>query len=124
MSETLRDLACPFCAPASGEILHEMAAALVLADTRPLCPGHVLVIPRQHVPSAMDAPAAASLFSLARAVADALASAMGEAGVYEHGGHPLCRHGSCRRGPLHAHLHVLPFREDIIDLWTAERGAE
>ena len=114
----IRDHHCPFCAPAAAEVLVETAGALVITDARPLCPGHVLVIPRAHIPAAVHAPREASVFQLAHVVAGALAEVMGQAGIYEHGGHPVCRQGTCRSGPVHAHLHVLPFREDLIDLWT------
>lgn len=49
--------ACPFCAPPPDQILIEGAQALVLWDSYPVSPGHVLIIPRRHVASWFDSTA-------------------------------------------------------------------
>ncbi|UTI63325.1 hypothetical protein NBH00_18455 [Paraconexibacter antarcticus] len=91
----------------------------MLADIRPLCVGHVLVTPKQHVRAALST-GAQGVLEVGRRVATAMQQITGEAGIYEHGGHPICRPGSCRTGPIHAHLHVLPFAEDISSIWRDE----
>jgi diadenosine tetraphosphate (Ap4A) HIT family hydrolase len=45
------DKQCPFCAPPADQIVLEGREAMVLWDTHPVSPGHVLIVPRRHVPS-------------------------------------------------------------------------
>ena len=45
---------CPFCPPNSDEIVLERPLAWLQRDKRPLTKGHVLVVPRRHVPSFFD----------------------------------------------------------------------
>ena len=42
---------CPFCAPPPEQILVEGSVAMVLWDSNPLNPGHVLIVSRRHVAS-------------------------------------------------------------------------
>ena len=42
---------CPFCAPPPEQRLIEGSLAMVLRDSNPLNPGHVLIVPRRHVAS-------------------------------------------------------------------------
>lgn len=44
--------ACPFCRPAT--VLLENAQACAIADTTPVNPGHLLIIPRRHVADFFD----------------------------------------------------------------------
>ena len=48
---------CPFCAPPGVQILLEGEQAMVLWDTHPVSPGHVLIVPRRHVASLFDSTA-------------------------------------------------------------------
>lgn len=107
---------CPFCRPASAEVLRETDSARLLIDLRPLCAGHMLVVPRFHVTSLDEAERGlrTGTLELARDAVRLLRGAFGEAGIYEHGGSPICRPRSCQGGPTHAHLHVLPVAEDIL----------
>ena len=45
---------CPFCAPPPDQVLIDGSVAMVLTDTHPLNPGHVLIVPRRHVASWFD----------------------------------------------------------------------
>jgi diadenosine tetraphosphate (Ap4A) HIT family hydrolase len=107
---------CPFCLPADAEVLEQTADARLLIDLRPLCVGHVLVVPRVHVSSVAESELSVreGTLGLAREAARLLRDTFGEAGIYEHGGSPICRPRSCQGGPTHAHLHVLPVAEDVL----------
>ena len=48
---------CPFCAPPADQIVLEGKEAMVLRDTHPVSPGHVLIVPRRHVASLFQATA-------------------------------------------------------------------
>jgi diadenosine tetraphosphate (Ap4A) HIT family hydrolase len=76
----------------------------------------MLVVPRSHVASLDEAERSlrTGTLELARGAARLLRGAFGEAGIYEHGGSPICRPRSCQGGPTHAHLHVLPVAEDVL----------
>lgn len=116
---------CPFCRPESAEVLRESDFARLLIDLRPLCVGHMLVVPRSHVASLEEAERSqrTGTLELARSAARLLRGVFGEAGIYEHGGSPICRPRSCQAGPTHAHLHVLPLAEDVlIDQEPEEAG--
>ncbi len=101
---------CPFCAIASGAAAASMVldegTVLAFMDLRQAIPGHVLVIPRRHVPDiyALGPDEAAAVMQVAVRVAKALRSRFdapglnlwqsnGEAGGQEVG---------------HFHLHVHP----------------
>lgn len=49
---------CPFCRIVTGEIasdrVHEDDLVIAFRDINPVAPTHILVIPRQHIPSAAD----------------------------------------------------------------------
>ena len=55
---TERDPECLFCRIAAGEIPstveHEDDALIVIRDISPRAPTHLLLIPRRHIPSALD----------------------------------------------------------------------
>jgi histidine triad (HIT) family protein len=106
-------LQCPFCAIASGDAAASMVldegTVLAFMDLRQAIPGHVLVVPRRHVPDiyALDHDEAAAVMQVAVRVARALRSrydppglnlwqSNGEAGGQEVG---------------HFHLHIHP-RQD------------
>jgi histidine triad (HIT) family protein len=52
------DRSCLFCNMASGDFevtkLHEDGLVFAIADIAPRAPTHILVIPKQHIPSAED----------------------------------------------------------------------
>ncbi|QSZ67035.1 HIT family protein [Methanofollis aquaemaris] len=48
-------MTCPFCNPAPGEIVLGNDLAYARADRYPVSPGHILVIPRRHVPTFFEA---------------------------------------------------------------------
>jgi len=117
---------CPLCEPDAHEILLENSDALVMIDVRPMCAGHVLVVPRGHessvrsvVPNRLK-----GLMDLATTAARVLERRWGEAGMYEHGGGPLCRPHLARVSSAHAHLHILPISTDIVSRLPAGLRAD
>ncbi|RPJ69836.1 MAG: histidine triad nucleotide-binding protein [Acidobacteria bacterium] len=103
-------MACLFCRIIAGEVpgdfLHEDEQLIVLQDTKPQAPTHVLVIPRKHIPtindlSPDDDALVGAMFRRAAAVAR-------ELGLAERGYRTVF---NCNRGAgqtvYHIHLHVL-----------------
>lgn len=103
---------CPFCAIIAGQLpaslVWEDATALAFMDLRQAVPGHVLIVPRQHVETldALDEETAAHLMRLAVRIARASQAAFAPAGFNlwqsngEAGGQEV----------PHVHLHVQPRR--------------
>jgi histidine triad (HIT) family protein len=58
VSDRQRDPACPFCRIVTGElpstIVHEDAELIAIRDIAPRAPTHILILPREHIPSAAD----------------------------------------------------------------------
>jgi histidine triad (HIT) family protein len=56
---------CPFCLITHGlapaEIVQQWDDAIAIVPLNPVTPGHLLVIPRQHVPDALTVPEVAAL---------------------------------------------------------------
>ena len=108
------DVACPFCAIASGaapaSVILDDGKVLAFMDWRQAVPGHVLVIPRQHVPDiyALADDEAAAVMQAAVRVARALRAASDPPGLNlwqsngEAGGQEV----------FHFHLHVHPRQVD------------
>jgi histidine triad (HIT) family protein len=101
---------CAFCAIVAGR----QAAARVLddddfvgfLDVRPVFPGHVLVVPREHHETLPELPPAlvGPLFALVRAVAAALPEALGAAGTF------VAVNNVVSQSVPHLHVHVVPRR--------------
>jgi histidine triad (HIT) family protein len=102
---------CIFCdiinrqAPAS--IVHEDALSLTFLDIRPINPGHLLIVPKRHLPSLanLDEATGAHLFRIAMRTAAAL----------RHSGLPadginlfLADGAAAFQEVFHLHLHVFP----------------
>ncbi|GJG85940.1 hypothetical protein tb265_11210 [Gemmatimonadetes bacterium T265] len=100
-----RDAACAFCRIAAGEapahVVWADAEHVAFLDRAPITPGHVVLVPRRHVPDVadLDADAHARLFARVRALAGPVAAAAGapRAGIAVEG-----------FGVDHAHVHLVP----------------
>lgn len=111
----MTDDGCVFCGIAAGElgasVVHESPRVLAIMDIDPVTPGHVLVLPRAHLPDLADLDdVAAEMFAVARSVAAALRrSPLRSEGVnlfYADG-------EAAFQEVFHAHLHVFPrFADD------------
>jgi histidine triad (HIT) family protein len=75
-------------------------------DTRPVFPGHVLLIPRQHVVTLMDLPPdlLTPLFAAAQVVGRALEVGLGADGVF------VGINNRVSQSVAHLHVHAIPRR--------------
>ena len=102
---------CVFCEILAGRaeasVVHEDGQVLAFMDIRPLTPGHLLVIPKQHAPdlASLDPAYGGPLFTVAQRMAAALrASPLKPAGVNFF----LADGVAAGQEVFHVHLHVLP----------------
>ncbi len=102
------DPACLFCRIVAGdEPAHEVAAdehTVAFLDTRPLFPGHVLLVPRRHHVTLPDLPPelVAPVFAQARRIAAALLLAVGAEGSF------VAMNNTVSQSVPHLHVHVVP----------------
>ncbi len=111
MSGVAPDPNCVFCAIVEGRadasVAYEDDRAVAFMDINPVTPGHLLVVPRDHLPALgdLDDALAAHLFNVARRMAAAIrASDVRSDGInlfYADGKAAL-------QEVFHAHLHVIP----------------
>jgi histidine triad (HIT) family protein len=101
---------CTFCAIVAGEVPARVVLddELVLGflDQRPLFPGHVLVIPRQHHETVMDIPpdALAPVVDATQRLARAVQDAMEADGIF------VAANNVVSQSVPHLHVHVVPRR--------------
>ena len=99
---------CVFCAIVAGALpAHEVArtdACTAFLDTKPLFPGHTLVVPNAHHVTLPDLPAdlLVPLFGLAQRVAAAMGDALGAAGSF------VAMNNVVSQSVPHLHVHVVP----------------
>jgi histidine triad (HIT) family protein len=101
---------CKFCEIMQGKlsarlVLEDDASAAFL-DYRPLFPGHVLLIPRQHFETLVDLPPdlVGPLFSNARLLAQAVEQALGADGSF------VALNNRVSQSVPHLHVHIVPRR--------------
>jgi histidine triad (HIT) family protein len=100
--------ACLFCEIAAGAVpAHTVYADDLVAaflDNRPLFPGHVLVVPRGHVVTLPDLPAAdvGPYFTRVQAMSVAVRDAMGAQGTF------VAVNNTVSQSVPHLHTHVVP----------------
>ena len=99
---------CAFCAIAAGEVaaavVHEGPDTVAFLDHRPLFPGHVLLIPREHHRTIEDLPPALvePLFADARRLAAAVRRATGAQGTF------VALNNEVSQSVPHLHIHIVP----------------
>jgi histidine triad (HIT) family protein len=99
---------CVFCEIAAGrtaaDVVLEDDASIAFLDHRPLFPGHVLLVPRAHVPTLLELPDAevGPLFSNARRIAGALERGLGAQGSF------VALNNRVSQSVPHLHVHVVP----------------
>jgi histidine triad (HIT) family protein len=99
---------CVFCAIVAGEspahVVLDDEATMAFLDVRPLFPGHVLLVPREHHETLTDLPAeqVEPLFSRARRLAAAVEEAMGAKGTF------VAMNNRVSQSVPHLHVHVVP----------------
>ncbi len=100
--------ACTFCAIVAGDVTAHFVmvneTVVAFLDQRPLFPGHVLVVPRNHHETLLDIPPAltAPVFDAVRRVAAAVTSAMGAQGTF------VAMNNVVSQSVPHLHVHVVP----------------
>jgi len=101
---------CVFCAIAAGDVPASMILrdddVAAFLDARPVFKGHVLVVPRDHVPTLSDlpAPALGTLFAAVQRVARAVESGLGADGTF------VAMNNKVSQSVPHLHVHVVPRR--------------
>ena len=101
---------CAFCEIGAGRVAADVvldeADLVAFLDHRPVFPGHVLLIPRAHVPTLEELPdgLAATLTRGARRLAGAVRRATGAEGTF------VAMNNVVSQSVPHLHLHVVPRR--------------
>ena len=99
---------CVFCRIVAGEapahVALEDEVAVGFLDIRPLFPGHVLLVPRDHVVTLPDLPPeqVGPLFERARRLAAAMVDALGAQGSF------VAMNNTVSQSVPHLHVHVVP----------------
>jgi histidine triad (HIT) family protein len=99
---------CVFCKIARGEassyIIYDDGTTLAFLDHKPLLPGHVLVVPRQHYPTLGDLPAdeVGPFFRLVQRLAAAVERAVRAEGSF------VAANIKISQSVPHLHVHVVP----------------
>ena len=99
---------CVFCRIVAGaepaHVAFEDDVAVGFLDIRPLFPGHVLLVPREHVATLADLPEerVGPLFERARLLSAAMPEAMGSQGSF------VAMNNTVSQSVPHLHVHVVP----------------
>ncbi|WP_428961842.1 HIT family protein [Micromonospora fluostatini] len=99
---------CVFCGIVAGDTpafrVTDEPDGVAFLDTRPVFRGHVLVVPRPHLATLGDLPAAAlpGYFALVRRVALAVESGLGAGGTF------VAMNNKVSQSVPHLHTHVVP----------------
>ncbi len=100
---------CLFCQIVAGQLpafaVHSDDAVLAFLDTRPVFKGHVLVVPRAHVPTLSDLTDIEPFFSRVRAAAAAVEEGLQAQGTF------VAMNNRISQSVPHLHCHVVPRRK-------------
>ena len=100
--------ACVFCAIVAGkapaQVVLDDDDCLAFLDTRPLFPGHTLLVPRAHHETLVDLPPdlVEPLFANARRLASAVEAGLGAVGSF------VAINNRVSQSVPHLHVHVVP----------------
>lgn len=100
--------ACAFCSIVAGEtpayVVLDDPIAVAFLDTRPLFPGHVLLVPRDHHETLTDLPTEVigPVFERVQRMAGAVQAAMGAVGTF------VAMNNTVSQSVPHLHVHVVP----------------
>ncbi|GAA4116974.1 HIT family protein [Nocardioides fonticola] len=101
-------MACVFCDIVAGtveaDVVLETPSLLAFLDQRPVFEGHVLLIPRAHVPTLPDLPAELRdpFLAAAQRLARAVVAGLGAQGSF------VAMNNTVSQSVPHLHLHVVP----------------
>jgi histidine triad (HIT) family protein len=99
---------CLFCAIVAGtepaHVVAETDDTLAFLDTRPLFPGHTLLVPKAHYETLVDLPAVLiePLFGQAQRLSGAMETALGAAGSF------VAVNNRVSQSVAHLHVHIVP----------------
>jgi histidine triad (HIT) family protein len=99
---------CVFCSVVAGEVpafkVADEPDGVGFLDVRPVFKGHVLVVPRPHVPQLPDLPAELlpGFFALVQRIAAAVPDALGAQGTF------VAMNNVVSQSVPHLHAHVVP----------------
>jgi histidine triad (HIT) family protein len=102
---------CAFCAiigrEAEAEVVFEDEHSVAFLDARPLFPGHVLLVPREHVETLAEVPEEliAPLFLNAQRLARGVETALAAEGTF------VAMNNRVSQSVPHLHIHVVPRRK-------------
>jgi histidine triad (HIT) family protein len=102
--------ACTFCSIVAGQlpahVVFSNETCFAFLDARPLFPGHVLLVPREHRETLVDLPPdeVAPLFTAAQSLCQALETALGADGTL------VAINNRVSQSVPHLHVHVVPRR--------------
>ncbi len=102
---------CGFCEVVAGarraEVVWDDAVSVAFLDHRPLFPGHVLLVPRHHVVTLADLPAAlvGDFFRTVQRLAVAVEAALAAQGTF------VAVNNRVSQSVPHLHVHVVPRRK-------------
>jgi len=100
--------ACAFCKIVAGDapafVVLEDDCCTAFLDTKPLFPGHTLLVPRAHHETLVDLPASmvGPLFETVQRIAAAVEGALGAAGSF------VAMNNRVSQSVPHLHVHVVP----------------
>ena len=103
--------ACIFCRIVAGELAAEVVLdeppLLAFLDHRPLFPGHVLLVPREHHETLLDLPPtlSAPLLDATRRLSAAVQAAVEAEGFF------VAMNNKVSQSVPHLHMHVIPRRK-------------
>jgi histidine triad (HIT) family protein len=101
---------CAFCAVSHGDVPADVVyaddVAVAFLDHRPVFPGHVLLVPRSHIPTFADLPdgMVGPFFALARTISVAVQLAMDADGTF------VAVNTRVSQSVPHLHVHIVPRR--------------
>ncbi|MEX0741605.1 MAG: HIT family protein [Phycisphaeraceae bacterium] len=104
----LIETGCAFCAIAQGEadadVVYEVEHVVAFLDRKPLFPGHVLIIPRDHYPTLADLPDGriGPIFTAAKLLARTVQRALKAQGTF------VAINNVVSQSVPHLHVHVVP----------------
>jgi diadenosine tetraphosphate (Ap4A) HIT family hydrolase len=106
MSDSKAEMPCPFCSDRPANLAAENQLAFAKWDGYPLSKGHVLLIPRRHVPSIFDCTneervAMLELLDATKLIID---------GLYKPDGYNIGINNGAAAGQtvMHLHIHLIP----------------
>ena len=101
---------CVFCDIVAGDapatLVYEDDSSVALLDARPLFPGHLLVVPRDHIETLADLPTALiePFFETVQKMSRAVEAAVDATGTF------VAMNNKVSQSVPHLHVHVLPRR--------------